>query len=118
MFAVSLVVSRSRANNLEQPRYRSDEEEQMTNKAEKEEQQRPPIASVQMRETEDNDDDQKQKTSTFTSMIWNRGRYDAQQKGSPLGQVVESLRWDLLMGFSSGSCRLELQAGIVGGNCR
>ena len=93
----------------------------MTNKAEKEEQQRPPIASVQKRETEeddDDDDDQRQKTSTFTSMIWNRGRYDAQQKGSPLGQVVESLRWDLLMGFSSGSCRLELQAGIVGGNCR
>ena len=51
-------------------------------------------ASVQKRGAEDNDDDddQKQKTSTFKLMIWNRGRYDVHQKGSPLGQVVEALK--------------------------
>ena len=93
MFAVSLVVSQSRAYDPEQPRCRLEEEEQEANKAEREEQQCPPIASVQKRETEDNDDDddQKQETSTITLVIWNRGRYDAKQKGSPMGQVVESL---------------------------
>ena len=40
---------------------------------------------------EDDDDDQKQITSTFTSVFWNRGHYDGKQKGSPLGEVVESL---------------------------
>ena len=91
MFVVSLVVSRSRANNPEQPRCRSEEDKQEAKKEDEEEQRLPPIASVQERETEDDDDDGKHKTSTFTLMIWNRGRYDAQQKGSPLGQVVESL---------------------------
>ena len=57
MFAVSLVVSRSRANNPEQLRCQLEEESQEVNKANEEEQRLAPIASVQKRETEDDDDD-------------------------------------------------------------
>ena len=61
MFAVSLVVSRSRANYPEQPRGRLEEESREVNKANEEEQRQALIASVKKRETEDDDDDSKQK---------------------------------------------------------
>ena len=63
MFAVSLVVLRSRTNNQEQTRCWLEKENWEVNEANEEEQRQAPIASVQKRETEDDDDydDSKQK---------------------------------------------------------